>query len=275
VNIAEKLTTPAAFDAEAEQIERASSEERQKRWREMTREGQVRWLSLLVAWAKALEQEALGFREATLGVSAVFRELRTFSKYDAPGFVHGFARSASPRSATWREDALRLLREIRPEPVRAAMKLKAPTKASAAAEGEEEKAEEGETADVEALTGWPYKDRVKGLRIVLLGGEVREERRVALEEAFQLESLEWIPRNRPRQVASLAERAARGTVDFILVTKFVAHAETEAVSRSTKVPLLTMRHGYGVTTVRQVLEEYFLRADEKGDASASLARRPS
>jgi hypothetical protein len=34
-----------------------------------------------------------------------------------------------------------------------------------------------------------------------------------------------------------------------------------------------MRHGYGVTTVRQVLEEYFLRADEKADASASLARR--
>jgi hypothetical protein len=66
------------------------------------------------------------------------------------------------------------------------MKLKAPTRASAAAEGEEEKAEEGETADVEALTGWPYKDRVKGLRMVLLGGEVREERRVALEEAFQL-----------------------------------------------------------------------------------------
>jgi hypothetical protein len=66
------------------------------------------------------------------------------------------------------------------------------------------------TADVEALTGWPYLDRVKGLRMVLLGGEVREERRVALEEAFQLESLEWIPRNRPRQVASLAERAARG-----------------------------------------------------------------
>ena len=112
VNIAEKVTTTVAFDAEAEQMERASSEERQKRWREMTREGQVRWLSVLVAWAKALEQEALGFREATLGVSAVFRELRNFSKYDAPGFVHGFARSASPRSATWREDALRLLREV-------------------------------------------------------------------------------------------------------------------------------------------------------------------
>ena len=261
VNIADDVTTTAAFDAEVEQIERASSEDRQTRWREMTREGQVRWLSILVAWAKALEQDALRFREATLGVSAVFRELRNFSKYDAPGFVHGFARTAMPRSATWRGDALRLLRGVRPQPVRAPLKLKAPTKASAAA------AEDDDTAELEPLADWPYLDRVKGLRVVLLGGEVREERRVALEQAFGFESLEWIPRNRPRQVASLAERAAQGTVDFILVTKFVAHAETEAVARSTKVPLLTMRHGYGVTTVRQVLEEYFTHADEKADAA--------
>ena len=163
---------------------------------------------------------------------------------------------------------MRLLREIRPEPVQAPTKVAAPSKASAPEPPDDE------TSELEALADWPYADRVKGLRVVLLGGEAREERRAALEEAFGFESLEWIPRNRPRQVASLAERAARGTVDFILVTKFVAHTETEAVSRATKVPLLTMRHGYGVTTVRQVLEEYFLRADEKADASASLARRP-
>jgi hypothetical protein len=257
VNIAEEITSTAAFDDEVEQIERASSEERQKRWREMTREGQVRWLSVLVAWAKGLEQDALRFRDATLGVSAVFRELRDFSLRDNPGFVYGFARAALPRSATWRGDALRLVREIRPDPAPAPAKLKAPTKAAAAV------AEDEETPEAEALAGWPYRDRVKGLRVVLLGGDVREERRVALEETFQFESLEWIPHNRPRQVASLAERAARGTVDFILVTKFVSHAESEAVARSTKVPFLTMRHGYGTTTVRQVLEEYFVRADEK------------
>jgi hypothetical protein len=261
VTIAAELTTSGAFAHEVEQIERATAEDRRKRWRDMPREVQVRWLTLLVAGAKALEQDAVRLHESSLGISAVFRELRAYSRNDAPGFVHGFARSASPKSATWRTDALRFLREIRPEPERAPTRLKAPTKASVAVIEEEESAE--------PLAEWPYLDRVKGLRVVLLGGEVREERRVALEEAFRFESLEWIPRNRPRQVASLAERAARGTVDFILVTKFIAHKETEAVGRSTKVPMLTMRHGYGVATVRQVLEEYFVHADEKARASSN------
>ena len=75
-------------------------------------------------------------------------------------------------------------------------------------------------------------------------------------------------------MASLAERAAKGTVDLILVTKFVAHAETAAVARSTKIPLLTMRHGYGVTTVRQVLGEHFCRIDDKERADGGASRRP-
>jgi hypothetical protein len=47
------------------------------------------------------------------------------------------------------------------------------------------------------------------------------------------------------------------------VTKFVAHKETEALARSARAPILTMRQGYGVATVCQVFEEYFSREDEK------------
>ena len=132
-------------------------------------------------------------------------------------------------------------------------------------------ATEEEEVEPELLADWPYLDRVRGLRVALLGGEVREERRVALEQAFQFASLEWIPRDRPRLLASLAERASRGTLDFILVTKFVAHKETDAIERSSRAPLLTMRHGYGVTTVRQVFEEYFSRADDKPGAKGKGA----
>jgi hypothetical protein len=253
VNIAEKVSTLKVFEGEVEQLERAASHDQQKRWREMTRDGQVRWLSVLVAWAKALDQDALRFREATLGVSAVFRSLRTFSIHDAPGFVHGFARNASPRAETWRADAVRLLREIRPVPE--PVETKVPKKVPAPIVEEEEP-----TPD--ALADWPLLDRVKGLRVVLLGGEPREERRVALEQAFHFESLEWIPRNRPRLVASLAERASRGTIDFVLVTKFVAHNETEAIQRANGAPMLTMRHGYGVTAIRQVFEDHFARGVE-------------
>jgi hypothetical protein len=64
-------------------------------------------------------------------------------------------------------------------------------------------------------------------------------------------------------VASLAERAERGSVDVILLTKFASHGGSVAIQKSSKVPFLTLRHGYGVTMVRQVLEEYFERVEEK------------
>jgi hypothetical protein len=264
VEIAKEVSTVAAFDDEVEQLERAAAEDRMKRWREMTRDGQVRWLSLLVAWAKALEHDAFRLHESSVRVAPVFRDLRSFSMNDNPGFVHGFARTASPKAATWRTDALRLFREIRPEPEPVQAPSKPRTTAKVTATEEEE-------VEPELLADWPYLDRVRGLRVALLGGEVREERRVALEQAFQFASLEWIPRDRPRLLASLAERASRGTLDFILVTKFVAHKETDAIERSSRAPLLTMRHGYGVTTVRQVFEEYFSRADDKPGAKGKGA----
>jgi hypothetical protein len=269
VTIAEAVATSGAFDQEVEQLERAAAEERQKRWREMGREAQVRWLSLLVAWAKALEEDAFRLHEPNTRVAAAFRTLRTFSIHDNPGYVHGFARTATPKwGGTWRMDALYHLREVRPEPVPALVKPKATTKVKAPlAEEDEDEGPEQELAD------WPYLDQVKGLRVVLLGGEVREERRVALEQAFQLETLEWVPTDRPRLVASLAERAASGTVDFILVTKFVRHKETAAIERASQVPVLTLRHGYGVTTVRQVFEEYFARPE--GKANGKIAKRRS
>jgi hypothetical protein len=263
VSIAEEVSTSGAFEHEVEQLERAASEERQKRWRDMSRDAQVRWLSLLVAWAKALEDDGVRLQESTSHVATAFRALRTFSIHDNPGFVHGFARTAAPRwGGTWRMDALYHLREIRPEPVPAPVKPKAPTRGKAAAAEEEEDV----GPEQEELAGWPHLERVKGLRVALLGGEVREERRVALEQAFQFDSLEWVPTDRPRLVASLAERAARGTLDFILVTKFVRHKETEAIERSSQVPVLSLRHGYGVTTVRHAFEDYFSRVDDKKSA---------
>jgi hypothetical protein len=217
----------------------------------MTRDGQAQWLSVLVAWVKALDEDALRLGQHRTVLPAVFRRLRSFSISDSPGFVNGFARNAAPRSKSWREDAVRSLREIRPVPEPVETKPKSNVQAPVVVEEEE--------PTPGALADWPLLDRVRGLRVVLLGGEPKEERRVALEKAFQFESLEWIPRNRPRLVASLAERSSRGTVDFVLVTKFVAHKETEAIQRANGAPMLTMRHGYGVTAIRQVFEEHFSR----------------
>jgi hypothetical protein len=254
VSIAETLPTSDAWEAEVARLERATDDRTERRWLEMTPEAQVRWLALLLAWAKALELEGLQFGEPTSRVVAVFRGLYEFQRQNNPGFVHGFARAALPKSASWRGDALLILREIRPERATPIATPNIPV--------DDVVDEDIGVAETEALTSWPFADRVRGLRVVLFGGEVREERRVALERAFKFASLDWVPRDRPRLVASLAERSSRGTVDFVLVTKFVSHQETATIQRG-NAPMLTMRHGYGVATVRQVFEEYFSRADER------------
>ena len=42
----------------------------------MSREAQLRWLSLLVAWTKALDEDALRLQESTTPLAAVFWVLR-------------------------------------------------------------------------------------------------------------------------------------------------------------------------------------------------------
>jgi hypothetical protein len=47
VAIAKEIPTSGALESEVAQLERPSSEDRQKRWREMSREAQVRWSPIL------------------------------------------------------------------------------------------------------------------------------------------------------------------------------------------------------------------------------------
>jgi hypothetical protein len=184
---------------------------------------------------------------------------------------HAGARTATPSwGGTWRMDALYHLREIRPEPAPAPAKPESTTKLKPP---DVDQDDDDDAPPDEELADWPYLDRVKGLRVVILGGEVREARRAALERAFQFGSLEWVPSSRPRLVDSLAERAGRGSVDVILVTKFASHGGTVGIQKSTKAPFLMMRHGYGVTMVRQVLEEYFSRTEDKTNGK-SVKKRP-
>lgn len=240
--------TPTDLDEEVASLERATTEARVAQWKRMSESAQVRWVTILVAWAKALEAEASVRSDGATRVATAFRRLRVFSKYDSPGYIHGFARDAVPEGESWRADAVELLAGLRgrprPAPVPRPKVLR-------------DEAEEEEVRDARVPDEWPYFSRVRGKSVAMLGGEVREERRIALAEAFQCGTFEWIPHNRPRLLRSLTERAAQGTVDVVLVNKFVAHKETASLERVSTVPVINVRAGYGVTAVRRALEGYF------------------
>ena len=248
-HVAINTKTPADLDDEISLLERATAEARVAQWKKMSESAQVRWVRILVAWAKALEEEARAHGDGELRIATVFRRLRVFSKYDSPGYIHGFAREAVPDGDGWRADAAEMLAGLRgrtrepetPKPL-----------AVVYDEVDVEDARESRVSD-----DWPYFFRVRGKNVVMMGGEVREERRLALEEAFQCAAFTWVPHNRPRLLQALAERAAQGTVDIILVNKFVGHRETQALERASVVPVISVRLGYGVTAVKTALEDYF------------------
>lgn len=244
-------TTPSDLEAEIAALDRATADARIPQWKKMSESAQVRWVTILVAWAKALEEEARA--KADVGeviVNAAFRRLRGFSKYDSPGYIHGFARDAQPDGESWRATAAEMLAGLRGK------RDDAPVKTTTIVRDDE--AEERESKVPE---DWPYWRHVRGKNVVMVGGEIREERRVALEEAFQCASLTWLPHNRQRQLASLVARAAQGTVDLVLVNKFVSHKDTAALQQKATVPVVTVRLGYGVTAIKVSLEDYFSRRE--------------
>lgn len=245
---------PVDLDDEIGSLERATAEARVPLWKKMSEPAQVRWVELLVAWAKALEAEARTKGIGEERVRAAFRRLRKFSRYDSPGFIYGFARDADPRGKSWRANAADVLAGLRGRP-----RENDTPKPTTVVYDELYVDDERESKVPE---DWPYWAYVKGKDLVMLGGEVREERRVALEEAFQMASLTWVPHNRPRQLQAMAERAANGTIDIVLVNKFIAHKETLALEKKVSaVPVITMRHGYGITAVKTAIEEWFSRRD--------------
>jgi hypothetical protein len=255
--------TPDDLDEEISALERATDEARVPVWKRMSGPAQVRWVELLVAWAKALEEEARmnGFGEER--VRAAFRRLRMFSLQERPGFVHGFARDADPRSSSWRADAADTLASLRGRPREGDSPKPPPTSTTVVYD----ELDEDDERDSKVPEDWPYFHHVRGKDVVMLGGEVREERRVALEEAFQMALFTWLPQNRPRQIESLIERASQGTVDIVLVNKFISHTDTTRLQQKSIVPIISMRLGYGVTAVKTAIEEYFSRRSANGSST--------
>lgn len=106
---------------------------------------------------------------------------------------------------------------------------------------------------------WPYFKWTRGKTVVMIGGEVREERRLALEEAFACATLTWVPHDRPRLLQALVERAGQGRIDVILVNELVGLNEMAALSRASAAPVIVARLGYDVGDVRTALEQHFGR----------------
>jgi hypothetical protein len=119
--------------------------------------------------------------------------------------------------------------------------------------------EEERAAAAAPPSDWPYFKWTRGKTVVMIGGAVREERRLELEEAFACSTLTWVPHDRPRLLQALVERAGQGRIDVILVNELVGINEIAALSRASSAPVIVVRLGYDVVDVKTALEQHFAK----------------
>ena len=112
------------------------------------------------------------------------------------------------------------------------------------------------------------------MKVLLVGGEPREQHRQRLLEATGVTALEWAPATRgggTGKLQSTAESIRRGSWDaVILLPRFCGH-DVDAVlipaCKSSTTPWLHVRGGYGVGPIRAAVRELAGRVRERGPAT--------
>jgi hypothetical protein len=115
----------------------------------------------------------------------------------------------------------------------------------------------------------------RGRKAVMIGGDIREEKRRVLQAVFEFDELEWVPYEsaRPVQIKSLEQRVRNHGMDLILILKeFVGHHVSESLRPLCEehgIPCLMVEHGYGTHQVAESLRRGLHRlsanvADEVG-----------
>jgi hypothetical protein len=105
----------------------------------------------------------------------------------------------------------------------------------------------------------------RGLRALMIGGDIREEKRRALLAVFDFDDLEWVPfeNARPAMLKSLEQRVRNRGMDLVLILKeFVGHNVSESLRplcEENGIPCLFVEHGYGSAQVAETLRKGFAR----------------
>jgi hypothetical protein len=116
----------------------------------------------------------------------------------------------------------------------------------------------------------------KGKRVIMIGGDVREEKRRSLIQVFDFDELEWIRYEdaRPVMLRSLEQRVRNRGMDMMLILKeFVGHHVSEILRpecEKQQIPCLMVEHGYGAAQVAEAVRRWLQsRAAVESDQSIS------
>jgi hypothetical protein len=223
-------------------------------WTDLSRSVQHLWLSFLVARARRLKDWiAVNYSPAKKRMHDIIVRLPTFAHEARPAHVNGMRSDHVPTRSSWEADASAYLEELR---ALVCPELAVPSATVPIARTPPKK-KSRERQDPVGLD-WPLRERVRGMRMVLFGGEPREEARQNLERVLGIGALEWPESNKPRRLDALVGSIASGKHDVVLVLRrFVDHAQSAKLidaARAHGTPYALVDTGYGVAQVRQAIE---------------------
>ncbi len=164
-------------------------------------------------------------------------------------------------------DDPRLIRLVAPrlEDLKTQARFKRLRKAIRDAESTAEEAEAEFQAELalplrEPPEGWPLRETVRGRNAVIIGGDLREEARARIQDAFDLASLEWVTTEHTRHIQAVADRVNAGTVNLvILLRRFIGHDVDRIIlpaCRSAGIAWVSVDRGYGISQIRSAMDRF-------------------
>ena len=114
-----------------------------------------------------------------------------------------------------------------------------------------------------------YEDLIsatQGLRVLMIGGSVREDVRRTLQRLFEFDRLDWEPYEdtKPAMLDSIEQRVRNRGVGLVLILKrFIGHHVPERLRplcEQNGIPCLMVEHGYGPAQVGEALRRGLLKS---------------
>ena len=129
----------------------------------------------------------------------------------------------------------------------------------AAADDDEFAAEMSGTAPT-VDEAWTFFPLVRGRNAAIVGGDLTEDARERISEAFGFSSVEWLTTDSSRDVQGLVTAIRGGGIDFVIVLRrFIGQNVDRSVlpaCRATGVPWVSVERGYGVPQIRAAIERF-------------------
>jgi hypothetical protein len=262
--------TLAEATAAVQALEAAGDPIRIERIRHLYPSDQQRWLTMLTAWSRSLQERGDLPDSLVSRIRRVFHEVAVFSREARPGHINGLALSHEPEFGSWLDDAQKAWATIveASRPPALLLHRRGPRAASATAAA-------ASLAAPEPASGDKARQFASGKAVLVVGTPVSEDQVHQMEAVLNAEHLEWTSAEAIPKARKLGVRIDDEFDLVVLCPSFMSQNALEhltATAGEAGVELVFANGGGQPADVAAALER---AADENGVRSRVTERAPA